>query len=198
MKKIETLVKEIQSGKGSREELRLKLERVIESESKKHRAYIRAAGEDDGELLTLCWLGIEEALRTYDAQKGDSFVAWARQNIHYCIMNALKKEKRTIVSLEESAYDEDGLSISDIAPDASAEEAFLNAEIKMNAAYLKNALNKLSPIQKTVISLIYANECNVKEISQKLKITPHKVRQIHLESISKLKSIMTGGKREYF
>lgn len=196
--KVEALVKEIQNGNGNREKLRLRLEGVIESESKKHRGYIKAAGEDTGELLTLCWLGIEEAIKTFDSQKSDNFTAWARQNIHYYIMNSLKKGKRTVISLFEPAYDEDGLSVYDIAPDESAEDAFLNAETEMNKIYLKNAMKKLSPMQKEVIHLIYTKDFNVKEVSKKLKITPHKVRQIHLEGLSMLKSVMTGGKKEDF
>ena len=92
------------------------------------------------------------------------------------------------LSLEKAIGDSEDLKFIDtlISKLESPEEYASKTELREK---LLNAINQLSEKEKQILQMTYFEEKDLKEISEKLNISPSRISQIKSQAISKLKKI---------
>ncbi len=126
-------------------------------------------GGDEEDLYQEGLIGLMQALRSFDAQKCDSFVKYAKICIHRSILSAIRfaaRKKHEPLNSSVEIPDETPLSTGD------PEETVLLRE-KMISLYSLIDV-KLSEKEKSVLDL-YIEGLSHKEIAARLSITPKAV-----------------------
>ena len=126
-------------------------------------------GGDEEDLYQEGLIGLMQALRTYDAQKCDSFVKYAKICIHRSMLTAIKaaaRKKHEPLNLSVQIPEDTTQSVGD------PEERVLMRE-KLISLYAMIDV-KLSEKEKSVLDL-YVEGFSQKEIAAALSITPKAV-----------------------
>lgn len=146
--------------------------------------------------------GLSEAIDRFDPDYGTKFETYAIQRIKGKIIDELRKTRikppvlaydeneeeilYSEVSLNNVDEEESSMFYESIPIDESnPEEMSIKEEAK---EILVNEIKKLSERERLLISLIYFENLNFKDIAQLLNITVPRVSQLHSSIISKLKS----------
>jgi RNA polymerase sigma factor for flagellar operon FliA len=100
----------------------------------------------------------------------------------------------SFVSLNDSWEDDEGgcASLLDVVPDNSAINPHAQLQSKELIVALGGSIDTLPEKERTVITLYYYEELNLKEIGAVLGLTESRVSQLHSQAIVRLRSKMKG------
>jgi RNA polymerase primary sigma factor len=137
------------------------------------------------ELESAGMMGLTNAIKKFNVERGYKFSTYAWRAIARSIQNHIDKNKRRPLP---KPYEE---SLDKGKPDNRAEVDDLNYR---NIKLLNQELRKLSPKERTVLEARYLNfdTQNLLQIGERLGLTKERIRQIQISSIGKLKKRLTG------
>lgn len=102
-----------------------------------------------------------------------------------------------LFSLEELKAMSDGMEIEEVTESDSLNENPLEIIQKQDfGQYLATVIEGLGEREKTVLSLYYDQEMNLKEIGQILEISESRVSQIHSQAVLRVRSRMSSWKTD--
>lgn len=196
MNKVEESVEKFKSKEISREELYEALADFIALQQKACLTYTKGGTIEQGELLSLIWLGIEEAAMSFKPEKGCAFLTWATNCIRYRILTEIKRLTYRHVSLDATFDESQALSLSETVDDPSAEEDFKAADDK---ALAKTALSKLKTLknpQKELIYLTCVRDMPLQSAAKKLNLSVTRARRIQISGLCELQKALVGEPQE--
>ena len=82
---------------------------------------------------------------------------------------------------------EDGLKLEETLADPTGEEAFEDVGRRETFQRLKAAIGRLPPRERTVLSLYYYEELNLKQIAEVLHVTESRISQIRTQALKRLR-----------
>ena len=166
------------------------------------------------ELVSYGNMGLNDAIDSYDTERGTAFTTWARFYIKaricrygldrgrstvdtpaYCKMKAKGMEQVSTVSLDEPFDgDEDGRTIGECIADDGMNPAEQAERNDMVDAVRKAMADVLTPREKMVVELIFGyggkDERTAASISDELGVTHQMVSIIKKSAMDKLKRVM--------
>ncbi|MFQ3578600.1 MAG: sigma-70 family RNA polymerase sigma factor [Bacteroidales bacterium] len=126
------------------------------------------------------FLGLLEAEKRYNSEKGVEFTTYASYWIKKYILSALKNEiehMKNTDSLENVVVDE--IEIGDDVTDFSTEQCVDN-----------NQLKELNSLERNVYQLSIVEGRDLSQIAMRLNVSREKVRQIKQKLLRKLKTVV--------
>jgi len=96
------------------------------------------------------------------------------------------------VSLDETTQDEEEqkLTRKSFVSDVKAEDPQKALDTLMQKQLIKEAIEKLTEKERTVISLVYFEELSLTEIAEILRLSPSRISQIHSKALSRIRSTL--------
>lgn len=82
---------------------------------------------------------------------------------------------------------EDGLKLEETLADPTGDEAFEDVGRRETFQRLKAAIGRLPPRERTVLSLYYYEELNLKQIAEVLHVTESRISQIRTQALKRLR-----------
>lgn len=110
--------------------------------------------------------------------KGASFGSWLFRIAHNLIIDHYRRSKKTLILTADPILDTGG------------DDPFHLAEQKMEAALIKEAVEKLPPKQKEVITLRFGAGLSVAETARATGKTAGSVKKLQYEALAKLRRLM--------
>lgn len=147
------------------------------------------------DLQQVAFIGLQKAYDGYKVDKEVQFLSYAAMAIsnELRIYHRKNKKHEDVFSLNKtfSLKDDEMEYIDTISDDTDYEEiAFKNIQCEN----LKNALEKLGPIDRKIVEDFGLDFKSQKEISEKLNLSQSNVSRKYKNALVKLKNIMEGGK----
>lgn len=145
------------------------------------------------DLQQVAFIGLQKAYEGYEVDKEVQFLTY----VALIISNELKlyhrknKKHEDVFSLNKtfSLKDDEMEYIDTISDDTDYEEiAFKNIQCEN----LKNAIEKLNPIDREIVEELGLNFKNQKEIAEKLNLSQSRVSRRYKDALEKIKKIMRG------
>ncbi len=187
MKSIEATVEEIRSGKKSKKDLYKALEDFIDLQAKVNFKYTKSGTLSQGDLLSVIWLGIEEAIKTYRPDKGCSFLTWASRCIRFLVLAELKKLKSADISLDSALGDFEDLQLENVLADPMAEEEFSKTDTKICGTRAMAVLNSLPRLEKDVIILCCIKGKPISYAAKQFNVSPSAARLARNRGLSAIR-----------
>jgi RNA polymerase sporulation-specific sigma factor len=142
-------------------------------------------------------VGLIEAVETYDERRGVAFSLFATYRIRGRMIDYLKREKGfecvqldSPVNSSEGAGEEKNGTFIDLLEDVSAEIA-PKAEQNYLLQELKIAFHRLPEREQTVLSAMYLNESEPKELAASLDMSVSYVYRLQKQGIRRLRGILS-------
>lgn len=137
-------------------------------------------------------IGLIEAVENYEPERGVAFSLYALHRIRGRMLNYMRKEgMRDLTYIDRPMYNEEsegtlGENLVDPAPAVAeqAEDNFLVAE-------LKNALRKLPQKERTVLSSVYLQEREPKEVAEHLDVSPSHIYRLQKQGIRRVRGMLS-------
>ena len=82
---------------------------------------------------------------------------------------------------------DDALKLEDTLPDPTGNEAFEDVGKRETLSRLRLAIGRLPPRERTVLSLYYYEELNLKQIAEVLHVTESRISQIRTQALKRLR-----------
>ncbi|MBQ2890089.1 MAG: sigma-70 family RNA polymerase sigma factor [Clostridia bacterium] len=188
MKSIENIVEKIKSGEEKKETLYKEIENFLLFQEKKYIPHAKNSVLDIGEIPSLVWLGVENAIASYEGDRNCKFLTWADRSIRYIFLEEFKKQNTREVSFEAlSGSEEDGLSFSETIADPASFEAFSEKETALDGKKALDALKTLSEAEQKIITLCCIKNIPLAKCARGMGITESKARSLKLSALRKLK-----------
>ncbi len=191
MGEIEKIIKKIQEGALDKNDLYEYVKDFIDLQRKINLKYTRMNTLSEGELLGLIWLGIEYAVKTYRFDKNCGFLTWASYCVNYCIARDFSRLRFTGVSLDALIDNSLNINIEETISDPTAEEAFVNSDIKSCGQLAMETLKKLPAIEQEIITLCCINNFSVASVAKRLNMSATAVRRLRNTGLAKLNKLLT-------
>lgn len=147
------------------------------------------------DLQQIAFIGLQKAYESYDIDKDILFLTYASMIIgnELRMYHRRNKKHEDVFSLNKTfSFKDDEIEYIDtISDDTNYEEiAFKNIECEN----LRNALEKLDPIDKEIVEELGLNFKKQREIADKFNLSQSYVARKYKNALVKLKDIMEGGK----
>ncbi len=137
--------------------------------------------EDAEDIMHEAFIRAFKNIRSFDLQKSAGFGAWINRICVNCTIEHLRKRKhRNPLQLNTLANP----GSDPQAEDPSPEEAVASSQILQR---LYAALSVLTPKQRTIFGMRYAQNMDVKEIASSLQCSESTVKTQHLRAVAKLR-----------
>lgn len=192
MKNIEKIVEKIKLGEESRETLYQEIENFLSFQEKKYLPHAKSSVLDPGEIPSLVWLGIENAITSFEKGRNCQFLTWADRCIRYIFLEEFKKQSTCEVSFETlSGGEEEGLPFSETIPDPTSFEAFSEKETALDGKKAFDALKTLPEMEQKIITLCCIKNIPLAKCARGMGITESKARSLKLSALRKLKDMLS-------
>jgi RNA polymerase sigma factor for flagellar operon FliA len=135
-------------------------------------------------------IGLIDAARTYDANRGVQFSTYAYKCIQNAILGALDKARTNqidCVSFNETYGEDDDSELMDRIADKNvvdAEDAVIHGADRER---LLGAIDQLDPQSATIVKSVYYLDMPLSEVARKLRLSPHRVQLQHAKALKKLR-----------
>ena len=187
---LENMIEKIQKGEDLKNELYERTENFLSLQIKSFNEYAFAKGVERDELLSSAWIGMERAIKTYDASSGFKFLTWAGVCIKSQLMHELKQSGRNFVSLDEFVDDGQELCRYETTPDPQAEEDFLLAEKDLDSGITDKMLKRLEKSQWEIINLCFIKGVSLKGAAKEMGISMSRAKTLRLTALRSLRNMM--------
>jgi RNA polymerase sigma factor FliA len=152
------------------------------------------------ELIALGALGVVEARRRYDGQRGVPFAAFAAMRIRGAMLDGLRSEdlvsrsERSRIRAGECSASMTEVELQDEMTESQHEAVDERLARLGEIAELRRMLPKLSEREQLVLQRHFFEELPLKVIGEQLGVTESRVCQIVSAAVSRLRSMMKGSK----
>ena len=188
MESIENIVEKIKSGEEKKETLYKEIENFLLFQEKKYLPHAKNSVLDTGEIPSLIWLGVENAIASYEESRNCKFLTWADRSIRYIFLEEFKKQNTREVSFEAlSGSEEEGLPFSETIPDPASFEAFSEKETALDGKKALDALKTLPEAEQKIINLCCIKNIPLAKCARGMGITESRARSLKLSALKKLK-----------
>jgi RNA polymerase sigma factor (sigma-70 family) len=127
------------------------------------------------DLIQEGMIGLYQALQKYDASKGAKFSTYATYWVKKKILGALDAETRT--SMQSGELNEEMVSDT---PQQQSTSTSIQLPASMPAK------------ERTVLTLLYTQECTLREIAQQMGLPRERVRQLKEKALRRLRAQKNG------
>jgi len=137
--------------------------------------------EDAEDIMHETFIRAFRNIRSFDLNIGTSFGAWINRICVNCAIEHLRKHKN------RKPHQLDALTGSKKEPSSgepSPEESTADSQTRQK---LYAALNDLTPKQRTIFNLRYAQSMDVREVAECLRCSESTVKTQHMRAVSKLR-----------
>ncbi|MDR1702743.1 MAG: sigma-70 family RNA polymerase sigma factor [Sporomusaceae bacterium] len=148
------------------------------------------------EAVSVGWLAVVEAVRSFDKTKGINFAGYVDSRVKYAIWNLFKKSRRRwqVEAAAEIGCEGDEISRFDFAESTHDVAEYVAA--RMDTQKLLNAiqehLSNLSPKQQAVIKLGVMQKVKLTDIAKQMKITPQAAFNLKNRGLGNLRNKLVG------
>jgi RNA polymerase sigma factor for flagellar operon FliA len=152
------------------------------------------------ELIALGALGVVEARRRYDGQRGVPFAAFAAMRIRGAMLDGLRSEdlvsrsERSRIRAGECSASMTEVELQDELTESRQEAVDERLARLGEIAELRRLLPKLPEREQLVLQRHFFEELPLKVIGEQLGVTESRVCQIVSAAVSRLRNLMKGGK----
>lgn len=139
--------------------------------------------------------GLCYALRKYEYERGSRFSTYASYCIRHFILNAFKKKKSVMKSID-AEFREESASILESYADKRQSNPVDEAISREHIALIRKMMNTLPERERMIIDLRYGlgedygKSYTLKEIGEMLSLSRERVRQIQRDSIKKIQEML--------
>jgi RNA polymerase sigma factor (sigma-70 family) len=134
-------------------------------------------------------IGLIEAVKDYDLDKGFRVTTYAELRIRWGIIKAIIDYKRhKCISLDEP-INEEGDTLKDMLP-FEGPQVYELIFIEQFQTIVKNLLNSLNEREKIVIRSRFCEELTLEQTGEKLRLKKERIRQLEVKALNKLKRCM--------
>jgi RNA polymerase sigma factor (sigma-70 family) len=147
------------------------------------------SGYDRDDLYSLGNLGLLNAARTYNPERGVAFSTYAYTCIGHAIVGALKREwsqQIDTISLHQTMNEDDDNSLENQIEDPSP-DALALAMGQCDQEILKKAVSRLPDREADVIRLLYFEGESVMQVAKRLRRTTQAVQTTHVRALKALR-----------
>jgi RNA polymerase sigma factor (sigma-70 family) len=144
------------------------------------------------EALSVGYLALVEAIKTFDCSLEIKFAGYAQSKIKFALWNLFKRERnrwQNEVTLE-AQQGEERILIDNLASDINIEKQI---ELKILSNDLLHRMEKLPAKQKQAILLTLVSEKSLTETASLLGVTPQAVYNLKNRGIRQLQSLYKEG-----
>lgn len=136
-------------------------------------------------------VGLIEAVEHYDHQRGVAFSLYAIHRIRGRMLNYMEREgKLNLLSIDSSLGDEQNSTVGDFLIDRTAEVANL-AEHNYLVEQVKNAMGRLPMNEKTVLSGVFLEDLEPKELAENLDVTISHIYRLQKQGIRRVRGMLS-------
>ncbi|HWR44344.1 sigma-70 family RNA polymerase sigma factor [Sporomusa sp.] len=136
-------------------------------------------------------VGLIEAVENYDHTRGVAFSLFAVHRIRGRIINHLTREDNSLLRIDSPlAADSSQATIADLLIDAHAEVA-AQAEHNYLVEQLRTAMERLPAKEQQVLSSVYLEDCEPKEIAATMELSVSHVYRLQKQGIRRLRGMLS-------
>jgi len=136
-------------------------------------------------------VGLIEAVENYDNTRGVAFSLFAVHRIRGRMINYLNREDNGLLRVDSPvAADSSQATIADLLVDAHAEVA-AQAEHNYLVDQLKAALGRLPAREQQVLSGVYFEDCEPKELAASMELSVSHIYRLQKQGIRRLRGMLS-------
>lgn len=137
-------------------------------------------------------VGLIEAVENYDYERGVAFSLYALHRIRGRMLNFIHKESTgNLTYIDSTMYNEESNSLCDVNIMDTAVNIEEQTEKNFLVSELKSALNKLPLKEQQVLSGVYLNEQEPKQMAEKMAVTTSHIYRLQKQGIRRIRGIMS-------
>ena len=137
-------------------------------------------------------VGLIEAVENYEYERGVAFSLYALHRIRGRMLNFIHKESTgNLTYIDSTMYNEESNSLCDINIVDGAVNIEEQTEKNFLVSELKSALNKLPFKEQQVLSGVYLNEQEPKQMAEKMAVTTSHIYRLQKQGIRRIRGIMS-------
>jgi RNA polymerase sporulation-specific sigma factor len=136
-------------------------------------------------------VGLIEAVESYDPTRGVAFSLFARHRIRGRMLNYLQREGRHDCLYMDSPLEEDGeATLADRLADASSD---VSRQVEQNiiVQQVKTALERLPAKEQLVLTGVYLQDCEAKEMADDLNISISHIYRLQKQGIRRIRGMLS-------
>ncbi len=190
MSSVEETVIKIQNGESLKNELYEGVYKFLYLICGKYAQYAAWKGYCIDDLMSVAWLGVECAVKSYDAEKGMMFVTYAAFYVKSAIRHFLGfgKQAAPTLSLDAPVKGTDKLTFADTVEDEQISGEFERVESCDYFDALYAEIDKLNNTHRDVIKRHYLNGETVSSIADSEGVSQNDIQRIKNKALRELKN----------
>lgn len=135
-------------------------------------------------------VGLIEAVENYDHTRGVAFSLFAVHRIRGRIINHLSSQDDSLLRIDSPLGDHTQATIADLLVDGQLEVA-AQAEQNFLVEQLKTAMDRLPAKEQQVLSGVYLNDCEPKDIAAAMEVSVSHIYRLQKQGIRRLRGMMS-------
>ncbi len=136
-------------------------------------------------------VGLIEAVEKFDHRRGVAFSLYASQRIRGRILNYMEKEgKFGIASMDSPLSSGDDITLRDLLVDGKAGVSS-QAEHNYLVAQVKNAMDRLPHNEQAVLSGVFLEECEPKQLAESLDLSISHIYKLQKQGIRRIRGMLS-------
>jgi RNA polymerase sigma factor FliA len=153
-------------------------------------------GYDREDLESFGYMGLVQAARTFDPNRGVQFSTYAYRCIENAISGALERANTRqvdcvslsiLIGEDSDTPLEDQIAEKDALYGSGAMDAEETAIDRAEAEIMKEAIRLLPPQHGEIIWDVYYHQMPLNEVARKMKLSPQRVQAIHARALKMLR-----------
>lgn len=168
MSSIEDIVIKIQHGEDLKNELFSRIYKLLYHLCKHYADYARELGYSMDDLLSMSWLGAENAIKAYKSGSGARFNTFLTLHVKTAVLRTLNADKAgkdslTALPLDEPIPGTDDLTYAETVEDESTTADFEDAENRIYYRALYDELEKLPTEQRCAVKRLFFQNMTLRQ-----------------------------------
>lgn len=136
-------------------------------------------------------VGLIEAVERYDHQRGVAFSLYASQRIRGRILNYMEKEGKFGIAYMDSPLSAgEDITLGDLLVDGKAGVSS-QAEHNFLVEQIKNAMNRLPVKEQAVLSGVFLEDCEPKQLAESLDISISHIYKLQKQGIRRIRGMLS-------
>jgi len=136
-------------------------------------------------------VGLIEAVEKYDHKRGVAFSLYATQRIRGRMLNYMEREgKFGVVCIDSPLSNEQDVTLRDILIDTQAGVSS-QAEHNYLIAQVKNAMNRLPSNEQAVLSGVFLEDCEPKQLAESLDVSISHIYRLQKQGIKRIRGMLS-------
>jgi RNA polymerase sporulation-specific sigma factor len=135
-------------------------------------------------------VGLIEAVERFDPARGFRFSTFAAYRIRGSVLNALRRERSGMVSLEQELMAQPDMSIATRIPDPLAQEALTAVENRVFLAQVIEVIGRLPPRERAILHAFFLESREPQAVAREMRISVSHMYRLQKQAIARVREIL--------